>query len=469
AEVYGIWLVMASFLGYLQLSDVGVGASTGALIGRAKSYIEVRAIINKSLLTLTTIALGLLAVGTVLVLVVPNWISLLNIQQVSLRRDAQVAMMMSFLLFCISLPLSVFPAALGGLQEITLQRAYLILRTLVGLTGLWLIVVLRGNLVHLVLVNGLGDVLVSVLSLVTLIFLHQRIWANPLQSTRIQPAQLINSNLYFLSARSIAQVVSGTDNIVINSFVGATSVTVYSTQFRLLQIGFALLGTVLNTLGPAYGRAFAQENWTWLKHVYQTALRLGPAVAGGVWLGAVIFSQDLIAVLLGPEIQSPIILALVLGAWVYVTSYTTTPSGLLHASYVSWLSILAGIAEAFVNLSMSLWLVHSLGTLGVALGTLIGALTTTFWMLPLIIKRQTNNRLSFDYRFSLKHFSLCLLPALAAGMICARLPDVFYRVVFGLVVLLVYTIATGIYCWQDLMPYMRRLVTIVRSLEWKIL
>lgn len=220
-----------------------------------------------------------------------------------------------------------------------------------------------------------------------------------------------------------AFVIDGTDNIIISKFVGLSAVGIYSNYLLLLSVVKQSVGLFTQALVPSVGNyAATGENNEISKLFYQIFfvsfclytifttcffVLFNPLIK--VWLGELylfdMFTVGMIVLnfyLYGMH-QGMLVFRNALGLYVHM----------------QW----KPIAEAIINLVMSILLVSRYGVVGVVIGTTVSYITTGLWVEPFVFFRihlKTSTRL-YWLKF-LKYTIITLFSAIVSFIICNYVP-----------------------------------------------
>lgn len=230
---------------------------------------------------------------------------------------------------------------------------------------------------------------------------------------------LTSGGRFFVIALA-ALVVWGTDNLLISHFIGVEAVTPYAITFKLFAAAFAIFIIINSALWPMFGRAAGENDWLWVSTTYRTAVAVLPVLGGLVWLGGMLFAEPIIELWTGSEGYAGALVVFALGGYGYVLALINTHATLLGGMNETRGMLWVGVAEAVANLVLSIMLLQWLGTGGVALGTFLAALLTAFWLLPLDIRRRTDNQVRMIWGPLIRHLFI-IVPFLALAYLLGDL------------------------------------------------
>ncbi len=178
------------------------------------------------------------------------------------------------------------------------------------------------------------------------------------------------SGFAFLSAIA-QQLIYATDTIVIGVVLGETAITPYFIALRLCQYLRQPIEKISDICMPTAGALQSQMQTGGLRDLLCKALGVTFLLSAGILIGARFFGPALIQTWMGPGYdQTPLLLTILL-----IGQVVALPVGVLRAILFGLghvrLPALVYLAEAVVNLVLSLILVRFMGVQGVAWGTSI--------------------------------------------------------------------------------------------------
>jgi O-antigen/teichoic acid export membrane protein len=189
-----------------------------------------------------------------------------------------------------------------------------------------------------------------------------------------------------------SKLISYTDTTVIGVMLGAVNVALYTLPLQLIEYGRFFVASFYGVLLPRLTVLVARGEMTEVREAYLSATRIAGLLAGWIFGGLIGLGPAFLNRWVGPEFGSPV-------QWVIVYLAIAT-FGQILASQVSFafyqalhrvsFPALVLMAEAVVNLVLSLWLAPRLGITGVALATAVPALLVTTVVLPPYVCRLLN-------------------------------------------------------------------------------
>lgn len=441
--LYGIWIIIGSFLAYLGISDFGISLSTLTLISQATKPSHQRIILRRSLGLFLIISISSISIIFIINYLFPGWVNLLGKIPSDLQEEAMKATFWIGILTLLQLPLNAFLSAFSGLQQVHWNRVYGAFGSISGLIALILTILVRGNLVSLAIFIGLGNLLVKIISGIHLFIVNPQIRPrfNEKEINTPSTGYIFTSGMRFLILQIAVLIILNTDNLVISHYLGPKIVTSYAVTFRLFWMGITVTNAVTQVLWPMYGKALGLRDWEWLKRTYNRCTSLLVIFGGLIWIGGIIFSKIIINLWVGPLGYGGLTVVFALGGYAYMSSFGGSNASLINGMNPKNIVTIFALFEAALNLGISLMLIKPLGIGGVALGTFIASLTVNSWFGPLYIQRQTQKKVSLKIQSTLKHTFFAVVPCVIFAIIInLYLFNELLQIILGVIIIVLYLI-----------------------------
>lgn len=213
-------------------------------------------------------------------------------------------------------------------------------------------------------------------------------------------------------------LIFGTDNIIISSFVSVAAVGLYSNYNMLIEICRSFVNQVFNNIYHSVGNLVASESTEKIYSIYKVYRLVNFWFYSFFTIFLSIMLEPFISIWLGSEFLLDggllIILMLIFYERGMRNSITTvkTTAGIFHEDRY------APILQALINLSVSIFLVKSIGITGVFIGTLVSQLLIPFWTTPYLVYKKVFNLKIGSYYFQ---YLLFLIIGIATYFITSEL------------------------------------------------
>ncbi len=441
-EIYGVYILVVTFTGYLGLMDFGVGGATIKYVAEFASKRDdkkVNDILSASFSFF--VAIGILAAALLLIFSfcfdLVFKIDVYN--KIIVRQLFLTAATASLFIW----PGRTFDYALQGLQRYD--------RFAVNNT---IFTVLTGISAYFIFANNLSIVyFLAASSLFTILkYVSAYLIVNGSITTRWIRFPYFNKDTFkmifdfsfYLFLASLASIlIFNVDNIIVGAFVSVAAVTLYSVGFNLQQ-GFRMINSLIG--GPLFpasaemeGRSEYEKQKTLLfKGTKYIAIVFVPMV-----IIAIIFAPSFIRSWMGNGFSMSVLPAqILLFFWLFNGILEIGANMLTAKGYVKSIFKIV-FFNAIINLFLSLALVWHFGIIGVALGTTIPMVVINF---PLIMRRICGAfRITFREYFSksikeglivyiltvaLSLFVCSIFPTGKLGIVILEMAVIYFIVIF---------------------------------------
>ena len=371
-SAFGLWILASTVIGYFELFEVGFGATTLKLIAEDAYVRPSRAVrtLNTSLAVL--VPLGIVALGLALVIALMSPF-IFRVPQ-GLHNQAVVLFALLALGLAVSIPGDTFGGALQGFQR----------WDLLSTANTLLIIVTAAVSVAVVLGHG-GLVLLAATTTAASIAFHGVRWAmlrRIFPEARLRPGLVDRSRLGLMARMSgwfvvndVANTITSTSDLVVVSVIfGVRTAAVYAIGFKLAQVATNARGAFTGMLFPHASATARNEGPEALRAIAADGTRIGLLASLAPALILVMLASPGIRAWVGPGYEQSARVLMVLVAAFAVSSLVAPMASVLYgAGRIRTMSLIA-CANAMSNLGLSILLAHVIGPVGVAVGTLGGAL-----------------------------------------------------------------------------------------------
>jgi O-antigen/teichoic acid export membrane protein len=366
---YGIWSLVESVLAYLMLFDLGVAASVVRYVARFEATRDQDAlnrVFNASFCIFA--AAGTAILGITLAVAFPAF-GLLHVPE-DLAAEGRWMLVLLGLNLAVGLPMSVFNCLLDGLGRYPAKSA---IRTTC--------ILLRSGVFLLVIRSG-GSLLAVALTVTACSMVEHVAMAlaarHYLPGLRFSPRLVDRPTLRAIrsySTDALLAMLAGrvsfqTDAIVINSFLLPQSITLFAVAARLVEYSKDSLRVATMVLTPAVSALEARGDSEGIRGVLINSTRYVLWLILPVQLGLILLGRPFLRLWMGEEyaaLSYPTLVILALPLSLALAQ--SVPVRILYGTgRLRWFAR-AVIAEAALNLLLSIALVRPYGIEGVALGT----------------------------------------------------------------------------------------------------
>jgi len=397
---FGIWATITTSLSLFLALDLGIANTLNNLISEAYALKDksLASVYSSTAFWMVCIIVSLLGLAGWIAWPYLNWNYIFNVNTLA-QNVASRSTAVAYLVFLFAMPASLCAKLLAGYQELRIANIFAAIGNIASLFGMILVVRIHGGLPMLVLASSGALVLANIICLLWL-WLHHKPWLMPLPSKVSLAAgrRLLHTGSEFFILQLAAIVVFNSDNLVIAHFVGAAEVTPYNVTWRLVGYASVLQNLTLPAIWPAYTEAFVRGDLDWVRKTFRKIMASTMAVAIFFCTIFLFFGQFLIRHWAGPSAVPSAALIFWMCIWVLISTFMGNDACILLAASETRLQAWSSVIGAIANLGLSLWLVHTMGSIGVILGTIISYIiflvAPQVWKVAKILNPATGDYLS---------------------------------------------------------------------------
>jgi len=325
----------------------------------------------------------------------------------------------------------VFANIIYGHERVDVQKSFTIMQALVTNSLILLFLHLGFGLVGVAAAATLGWLALMVSCV---IYISRRHYGISVHSRFLDFKLLKEIAPYSIRTQVLAlcaQVLYNTDNLVIGVILGVITVTPYEIGYKLCFMAVTMMYMVSNTLFPSLSRLYASGDLEGLRNLYLKIANFSVNSIMILSLFLVSCGREFIAIWVGPENVLAQRVFFVLVSLNLVHAVAGPAGQLLLAIGRNRLFTFSALADAILNLGLSILLCRKIGLVGVPLGTLIAHLLTDSWVVTWLACRYIG--LSFK-KYLLSGILPPLLAAVPVGAVLLFLPSLPWVTLLSLAV-----------------------------------
>lgn len=369
---YGVWCVVEAILAYFTLFDLGIAACLVRFVAKhhaTDAQDELNRIVSACLVLFIAAALCVLVLGSMLVPLVAPGLE----QKLGEAGDVAPFMLLMLANLALTLPLSVFPTILDGLQRFAVKSVVRLVFLGVKVGGIIFAMETAPGLGSLAVVFTITNLLEhTVMAALAFRFVprlrlsHRLVDRATLREVR---GYSVDAFLAMLAGRITVQ----TGAIVVGGFLTAAAAAHYAVAARLVDMAKNLMRSVTVTLTPAVSQREATGDLDGVRRVLLHGTRWVLYLVLPIHLGLLFFGRPFLARWLGgPEYAEWCFPAVViLSSTLSIGVAQSVASRILYGLGRLKLFARLALVEAGVNLALSLALVGPLGLAGVAIAVAV--------------------------------------------------------------------------------------------------
>jgi O-antigen/teichoic acid export membrane protein len=384
-RMYGIWTLVAAFIGYYGVLDLGLSQAITRYLGRSLGSAneeECNQVFN------TSLRIYLILGGVVLLLTAV----LAALAPLFCRSAEDAALFWKIILilgvsFALQFPMRVFSGVLEAHLRFDLTAALELLTLGIRTVLLIALLLLGYRVVGLAWATLLAGIPSTVLSIhwtrkeLPFLCLDSQYW-------KIETAKTLFAYSAFSFIAQLAYIIRfRVDSVVVAAFLGLAAVTHYSIAGRLAQYFTALLGALLGWLPSLFSRQEGAKDLEAVRRTFFFGTKLSVSISTFFAFGLLACGKPFISRWMGAEYVDayPVLVALTLGLTFF--AWQGTSISLLYGISRHKVLAMFNSIEAVANLALSLVLVRRYGMVGVAVGTAIPITLNMLLAIPMYVCR----------------------------------------------------------------------------------
>lgn len=321
AELYGVWLTVASVMTWLHFLDLGFTQGLKNRLTEAlayKDYEKGRSLVSTTYLMLVVI---FIPVCIVLELIIPmvNWTQLLNVNE-CYNRELINVMRVVVGIACVQMVINVIVSVIAAFQMVALSNSFGVIGNIISLIIIFFLKdSFSPSLIVLALTIGLMPTLVTIVA--SLICYNNSF---KIVSPRWKDINLsytkdlfsLGSKFFIINIQVL--VLYWSTNVLISYVSSPIEVTRYNIAFQLMNVAMMLYTIITSPLWPAYTDAYARNDYNWMKNTRNKMTKiLYMSVLGCIIL--LLLSSPIYKIWIGEKVDIPFMMTFLVA--LYVIAY----------------------------------------------------------------------------------------------------------------------------------------------------
>jgi O-antigen/teichoic acid export membrane protein len=408
-EYYGIWVIINSLVGYMNILDFGVRP---AVIRYISKYIGlgdrkgINNVIVTSLLLLSGVGLLCLVITLLASHFFADIYNVTTLDAALLRKSVLVV----GLSFALGMPLQVFGGIVGAYERYDLQNLNRLLFLVVRNAAVLHAMKSGGNIYDLALISSVTTFAQSVVDVIIARTVFGRIAFRGYRYESGLMSEIARYGIWSFIIQVSLQVIYYADVTVVGIYVSTAAVAVYSVAGSLVEYLRQFVGNMTRVFTPVMTKSYFRNSHDDLRTLYVEGTNYSFAISIPLLAGLVFMGDHFIELWLGTGFsQSYGLMLVLLAPQLFGLSQTMSSQVMFGLGRNDFLARLE-LASAAANLVLSLILVRKFGVMGVALGTAIPLIITHSIILPVMVCRAVEVPLARYLRGAFSRGFMCVLP-----------------------------------------------------------
>lgn len=369
AELYGVWLTVASVMTWLHFLDLGFTQGLKNRLTEALAHEDYEK--GKSLISTTYLMLLVIFIPVCLILefLIPlvNWTELLNVNPMY-SNDVNDVMHVVVAIACIQMVVNVIVSVIAAFQKVALSNSFSVIGNILALL---VILVLRKtyppSLIALALTLAAMPTLVTIIATFICFNKRFRIVApgfKYVNACYIKDLFSLGYKFFIINIQVL--VLYWSTNVLISHVSSPIEVTRYSIAYQLLSVAMMAYTIIMSPLWPAYTDAYARGDYDWMRNTRRKMEKILLLSVFGCML-LVLLSQPIYKIWIGNKVSIPntmtILVAMYVTAYCWMNLNGTLIVGMGKLQIQTYMCVLGML----IHIPMSLFISNYYGAYGVVI------------------------------------------------------------------------------------------------------
>lgn len=227
-------------------------------------------------------------------------------------------------------------------------------------------------------------------------------------------------NVFAMLLHKVSNVIlNGTDNLVISKFMGIAILGIYSNYSTLIITIKIIFDLIFNSLTSSVGNLCVKESNNKVHQVFSLIQFVNFWMIGFCSTCFITLFNPFMSIWVGKDYLLSMSVVITIVSVFFFTCMRRTIEMFRDALGLFWYDRYAGIAEAIINIVVSVLLVTKIGIIGVFLGTIISNIATAFWISPYILYKYKFKKSVWEYFKSYVNYFIITLLAMVSTYLVA--------------------------------------------------
>lgn len=373
AELYGVWLTVASVMTWLHFLDLGFTQGLKNRLTEAIANDDYEK--GKSLVSTTYVMLFAIFVPVcfLLEILVPlvNWTQLLNVDE-CYHQEVNNVMHVVIAIACLQMIVNVIVSVIAAFQKVALSNSFSVFGNILAL-GIIIIIkeTYPPSLIALALSIGAMPTFVAVMASFICYNGEFRKVAPGWKYVNISYVKdLFSLGYKFFIINVQVLVLYYTTNILISHVSSPIEVTRYNIAHQLLSVAMMAFTIVTTPLWPAYTDAYTRGDFNWMIKIRKKMERLLSFSIFGCFL-LVLLSRPIYSIWIGDKVSIPYTMTILVAFYVSAYCWFNLNGTLIVGMGKLRLQTFVSLMGMLVHIPLSLILSNYFGAYGVVISLFI--------------------------------------------------------------------------------------------------
>ncbi len=387
-DAYGLSVIFFQIINYLSLFDFGLSTAVIRNLALHRGDDDGnRLMVNKIMSTGVFVAAGFAGFVTLLGLCFAPFLPRIYDLRPELAAPAvPIVITLSVLVGAQFIQRGLFGIFFSNHRQTLIATAYFIVNILTTGVTLWLLWSGVG-LWTFVYANVFQLLITTVMLLGMMRVYYPHVLIRPRFYDKALTSSMMNYGFFMFLQGLATQVILYTDRLVIGKVLSLSLVAVFSLTVRIPEVGMNILGRITENSLPAVAEIVVHEGPERARFYFHRMMLLIVSLSMVAFWTMLALDEWFIRMWVGPDFfagQQILVLALII---MVQQTITRTGGFFINAKGIARELSYLTMAEAALNLALSIGLGYRLGMSGILLGTIIASLLTSSWYVPYMLQK----------------------------------------------------------------------------------
>jgi len=441
---FGIWILVASFMGYAAILDLGLPSAVSRFISQAigigekEGRDEIKYITSTAFYIFVFIAL----------LTLPLIFLFIKFAYIFVKVPSQIVLLQKLLMvLCINnlilFPTFVFEGILTANLRFDMINSRAIIFTLLRMIFTVLLIRLSYGLIAIAWVTVGCNILETITRVSLAYYVDKQISISPanFKISRIQ--KLFGYGVYTFVGKVADILRFQVDSLVISAFTNVSLVTPFRIAARLIEYFIQFISGLTSVFSPYFSQEEGRKNFQSIKEKFLFVTKINVFIATFTGLMLILFGENFIYRWVGPNYSISYVILVILAIPVTFALVQSAAFPLLYGISKHKFIAYTNIFEGVMNLVLSIVLVKRFGIIGVAIGSAIPMVITKFFVQPVYVTRILKIPLNIYANAILRPFIQVLFVFLIPWFVISHFlsPDYKSLMFFGSIQLVIFLVS----------------------------
>ena len=392
-DAYGVWGLSQAVGGYFGLLDFGVTSATVRYISHYRALNDTKSlneVVQSSFFCYVIVSMAVLVLSLFLACYSPQ-----IFPKSSLHNELQhlicIVGVTGALGFLSVLPIQCVIAA----QRQDLLNKWMLGFQIIAALATFIFVASGAGVIALAYIQLATGIYNGVIGLVLMRKLMPEVKLRPQWVRKVGVTMLTFAGWSFVCILA-GQAIYFSDNIVIGNRISVAAVATYMISFKIVEMMRALVNAGASVVGTFASEQAALGSTESLAAIWMTGSKWALHVAIPAWLACVLLPGDLISSWVGfSDAKSELALMWLASSAVFDLAQSISFQVTFNVGKHRAIAFVMGV-EAFINVTLSIWLAPKYGIAGVAFATFVPCFIRSILFYPIVMSRLTKLHL-VDY------------------------------------------------------------------------